>query len=380
MKIVQVTSLFSSVHGGSAEVPYYLSRELAKKEHDITIYTSSFKLRHITPIPKVKLHIFKAWLSVFGFNVTPGIIKRAKEEIRHLDIIHMHNYRTFQNVVVHHYAKKSGVPFVLQAHGSLTTFFQKGWLKRAFDAVWGRHILKDAAKFIAVTRTEAEQYKSMGVSGDRIEIIPNGVDLSEFDNLPRKGEFRKKYGLPDDQRIVLFLGRINKIKGLDLLARAFADLSGSLKDLRLVIVGPDDGYLSSLKKLVAALGISDRVLFSGPLYGREKLEAYVDAEVYVLPSTYEIFGITILEACACGTPVIMTDRCGITDIIKGQAGFVVPFNKDQLRDALLHMLGDDKMRRDFGERGKSLVHERFSWEKIAEQLEKLYHDQVLSSR
>ncbi len=194
---MQVTNLFSPVHGGSAEVPYHLSRELAKRGHEVAIYTSDFKLRqeYIIPIPEVKIHAFKTWLGLAGFHMTPGIMKKAKEEIRHLDIIHMHNYRTFQNVVMHYYAKKCGVPYVLQAHGSLTTFFYKRWLKRIFDAVWGYGILKGASKVIAVTEVEAEQYKSMGVSENKIEIVPNGIDLSEFDNLPERGEFRKKYSL-----------------------------------------------------------------------------------------------------------------------------------------------------------------------------------------
>jgi len=310
------------------------------------------------------------------FHVTPGIIKKTKEEIRHFDIIHMHNYRTFQNIVMHHFAKKCGVPYVLQAHGSLATFFQKGWLKRIFDVIWGRRILKDASKLIASTLIEAEQYKSMGISEHKIEIIPNGIDLSEFDNLPEEGEFRRKYGLGSAQKIILYLGRIHKIKGLALLVKAFADLSKPLRNIKLVIVGLDDGYLPSLKRLIADLEISDKVLFTGPLYGQEKLKAYVDADVYVLPSVYETFPVAVFEACACRTPVVVTDRCGIADVIDGQAGLVVPYDKDQLRDALLHMLGDDKMRLRFSEKGKLLVREKFNWEKVAEQIEKVYQSVI----
>ena len=127
-----------------------------------------------------------------------------------------------------------------------------------------------------------------------------------------------------------------------------------------------------LKKLIADLGISDRILFTGPLYGQEKLKAYVDADVYVLPSSYEIFGITVLEALACGTPVIVTDRCGIADVIDGQAGLVVPYNEEQLRNAVLKLLNDDKMRQRFSQKGKLLVREKFNWERIVEQIEGLY--------
>jgi len=234
-------------------------------------------------------------------------------------------------------------------------------------------VLKDASRVIAVTRTEAEQYKSMGVSEDKIEIIPLGIDLSVFDSLPERGEFRRKYGLGNDQRIILYLGRIHKIKGLDLLAKAFADLSQASNNIKLVIVGPDNGYLPSLKKLITDLEISDKVLLTGPLYGQEKLKAYVDADVYVLPSYYEIFSVTVLEACACGTPVIVTDRCGLADVISGQAGLVVPYDKEQLSNTILHMLSDDKMRRDFSEKGKLLVRQKFNCDKMAEQVERVYN-------
>ena len=373
MKILQVTNLFSPVHGGSAEVPYHLSRELVKRGHEVTVYTSDSKLSrdYINSIPEVRVHSFKTWLGLAKFYMTPGIIRNTREEIKHLDIIHMHNYRTFQNIVVHYYAKKYGIPYVLQAHGSLTTFFQRRRLKRTFDGIWGYGLLKDASKVIAVSQMEDKQYKSMGIGEDKFEIVPNGIDLSEFENLPQRGGFRKNYNLSSDQKIILYLGRIHKIKGLDLLAKAFAQVLNDF-DVKLVITGPDDGYLPTLIRLIKELEIEEKVLFTGPLYGEDKLEAYVDADVYVLPSFYEIFGITVLEALACGIPVIITDRCGIADVINGQAGLVVPYDKEQLQHALLHMLGNVKMRQQFGEKGKLLVCEKFDWEKIAEQVESVY--------
>jgi glycosyltransferase involved in cell wall biosynthesis len=376
MKILQVTPFFSPVHGGSAEVPYQLSKELAKRGHEVAVYTSDYKLgsEYINSIPEIEVRSFKTWLSWTKFFITPGIVVQAKNAIKNFDIVHMHNYYTFQNVILHHYVKKHDIPYVLQAHGSVATYFQRGSLKKIFDAIWGYAILKDASRLIAVTPTEAEQYKNIGVSQDKIEIVPNGIDLSQFENLPQRGGFRRKYGLNDSRKIILYLGRIHKIKGLDVLASAFAGLSGDFNEATLVIAGPDDGYLLALERLIRQLRIEEQVLFTGPLYGREKLQAYVDADVYVLPSSYEIFGITVLEACACGTPVIVTDRCGIAEIVADQLGFAVPYDREQLTNAISHMLTDDKLRRELGEKGKLLVREKFSWEKIAQQVESIYKD------
>jgi len=383
MKVLQVTPTFIPSRFGGVSLFYNLSKNLIKRGHEVIVFTTDIKDRYSRlsnlqsrDIDGIKVYYFRNISNLlatrYRLAFPRGMSVAVKKEISNFDIIHLHNVRTFQNVIIHHYARKYNVPYVLQAHGSLVTFFYRGWQKRIFDAIWGRRILKDATKLIALTPIEAEQYRSMGVSEAKIEIIPNGIDLAEFENLPERGEFRAKHGLDKEQKIILYLGRIHKIKGLDLLARAFADLSKSLNNVKLVIAGSDDGYLPSLKKLVADSGMTGKVLFTGLLYGQEKLEAYIDADVYVLSSFYEIFGITVLEALACGTPVIVTDRCGIANVVDGQAGLVVPYEKDQLRDGLLHMLNDERMRLQFGEKGKSLVREKFDWEKIVEQIENTY--------
>jgi len=374
MKVLQVIDLFSPMHGGAAKVASQISAALASHRHDILVYTSDLGLsqQYISSISGVRVQPFKSWLNLAEFRVTPGIIRQAREQIRHFDVIHLHNYRTFQNMVVCHYARKHGIPYVLQAHGSLTTFSQKRGLKRTFDTVWGYGILRDASKVIAITKIEAEEYRSMGVSPEKIEIVPNGVDLSEFEDLPAKGEYREKRGLRNDDKVILYIGRIHQTKGLDILARAFADLSQVLRNVRLVVAGPDDGYLPSLRKLVIDLGISDKVVFDGLFAGRDKLRAYVDADVHVSFREREPFGLTLIEACACGTPVICSTGCGIADAIDGQVGLAVPYDKGQLQQAMQHILSDDKLRLQFGERGKALVRERFNWERIVGHLEALY--------
>jgi glycosyltransferase involved in cell wall biosynthesis len=377
MKILEVTHVFSSEHFavGGTEIVYHLSKELAKKGHDVSLYTSDYKpdKARIESLQQFKVDVFnfKIWLNLAGFYITPFMLKSAVE-VKHFDVIHMHNYRTFQNIVVAHYAKKYNIPYIFQAEGSLLTFFQKGVLKKVFDAVWGHRMLKDATKVVAASQMEASQYKSIGVDKDKIVIVPFGIDLTEFENLPERGKFRRKYGITDNQKIILYLGRIHKIKGLDLLLEAFTDVSRNLNNVKLVIVGPDDGYLYTMKRLIADLGISSNVLFTGPLYGQEKLKAYVDADVYVLPSFYEDFGLTVLEAIACGTPVIVTDRCGTADVVDGQAGLVVPRDKGQLSSAILNILSDERLRRRFGEGGRKLARGELGWDNVILDVEKIY--------
>jgi len=296
----------------------------------------------------------------------------AMKELAGFDVIHFHEYRTVQNALIHRFAQRYGIPYVLQAHGSLLRRVTKQKLKRIYDELWGYRLLRDATKVIALTIAEAEQYRSMGLAEDKVEVVPNGIDLSEFANLPERGRFRAQWGFGDNQKVVLYLGRLHKTKGLDLLAEAFADLSKLLDDVKLVIAGPDDGNLPALKGLIKELKMEEKVLLTGPLYGRDKLEAYVDADVHVSPRAWEPFGLTLIEACACGTPVICCAGCGIADVIDGQVGLAVPYDRDQLSNAILRMLRDEQMRREFGNKGKLLAHERFDWAKIADQVERIY--------
>lgn len=376
MKILQVVPFFTPLRGGSVTVPYELSKELAKCGHDVTIITTDFEFNkeYAKSIEKggvevIPIHCI-ANIGLFLFS--PGMKKWLKDSIGKFDIVHMHNYRSYQNNVVYRFAKKFDVPYILQAHGSLPRIFGKKKLKKIYDYIWGDKLLNGTERVIAVSNVEIEQYQNMGLDKDKIRIVPNGIDLSEYGQIPKKGEFRRKYSIKDDEKIILYLGRIHRIKGLDLLIEAFGDLSKKYEDIKLVIAGPDDGFLSTLKKQIADFKISDKILFTGPLYRNDKLKAYVDADVYVLPSSYEIFGITVLEACVCGTPVIVTDRCGIADLVNKKAGLVCSCNSGGLQRSITALIHDSKMSDRFSKDGKRLVSENFCMPKIAKQIEKLY--------
>lgn len=383
MKILYVIPYFVPAwdYGGPLQVAYGLSRELVRRGHEVTVYTTDTLSANnrVTEreeiIDKITVKRFKNLSNTFAYRhnifLSLGMFLSMRE-VKGFDVIHMHEYRTLQNALIHHYAKIYGIPYVLQAHGSLLRRITKQRLKKLYDGLWGYKLLRDASKVIALSQTEAEQYKSMGVNQNKIEIVPNGIDLSLYNHLPARGEFRRKYFIGNGEKLILFLGRIHIIKGLDLLVEAWDCLRRESPNAKLVIVGSDDGYLPQLKQLIAKLQSGREIVLTGPLYGRDKLEAYVDADVYVLPSTSEGFPVSVLESCACGTPIIVSDQCGIADIVDNQVGLVVPPNKNQLSAAILHMLSDQKMRQQFGERGKSLVRERFNWERIAEQVEDMY--------
>ncbi len=148
--------------------------------------------------------------------------------------------------MVHNFAMKLGIPYIVQAHGAVSHLSQKKELKKIFDIVWGNKILKDSSGLIALTATESGQYQKMGCPKNKIEIIPNGIDRTKFEELPESGIFRKRYEIKENCKIILYIGRLHTTKGLDLLIDAFYDLNKVQEGTRLVLAGPDDGYLPAI--------------------------------------------------------------------------------------------------------------------------------------
>lgn len=379
MKILQVVQFFSPNHGGSATSPYELSKQLQKKGHEITVLTTDFQMNNvfIDSLEGITVIPFHCQFNIGGLLISSSMNKYLKENIDNFDIIHMHNFRTYQNIITRKYAIRHNVPYILQARGSVLPFFQKQKLKKIFDIFFGYKILHDASKFIALTKTEAEQYTKMGIIKDKIEIIPNGINLKKYENLPIRGMFRKKYGIKDNEKLILYLGRIHKIKGIGMLVDAFSKNTQKSDQIKLIIAGPDDGFISELHKQVESLNINDKVIFTGPLYEQDKLEAYIDSDIYVLPSISECFPNTILEACACGISVIVTTGCGIKDIVEDNCGYVVN-DENSLSEALVNLLTNENLRIKFGEKGCSLVKEKFTWDQVVNEMETLYEKCISS--
>jgi len=155
-----------------------------------------------------------------------------------------------------------------------------------------------------------------------------------------------------------------------------AELIREGKSIRLVIIGPDEGYLPTLMKLIRDLKIEENVTITGFVPAEMKKAAYVDADVYVLPSIYESLPTTVLEAAACGTPVIVMESCQIAYIVKDTFGLVVPNDEHRLRDALLNILTDKNMRNKFGETGRVTVRENYTWSRNVEKVETVYKEVI----
>jgi len=385
MKILHVAHFFYPClsAGGVVNASYQIARMQARDNSVKVISSDACKerlkfeeSRYDVDIDGIKVDYFKNISNRFKIATmldTPiGAIFRIKNQIRDFDVVHVHEHRQTLSIIACYFARRYGIPYVVQAHGSVLPFFQKEGLKNIFDKVFGFKILHGASKVFALTEVEKEQYLKMGVEEDRIEIVPLGINIEEYSDLPEEGIFREKFNISKDDKLIIFIGRVHEIKGLDLLIDAFKELADSEDDVKLAIVGPDDGYMDALNLRIAECDLSDKVIVTGPLYKNEKQEALVDCDLFVMPSKYESFTTSGLEAMACGKPLVLTKNNHIHDWVDGSVGLACDDDKMSLKDAMAEVLFDEELSKKFGMNGRRLIQEKYNWDMINEQILNIY--------
>ena len=401
MKILHVAHFFYPClsAGGVVNASYQIASKQGKDDDVKVISSDSCKERLKFPngrydvdVDGIKVDYFKNLSNGFKLKTmldTPLAAPfKIRKDIKDYDIVHIHEHRQTLAIIASYFARKNNIPYIVQAHGSVLPFFQKEGLKNLFDKVFGFKILHNASCVFALTEVEKEQYLKMGVDEDKIEIVPLGINLEEYENLPAYGKFRSKFNIGENDKLILFVGRIHEIKGLDLLLDAFNDLivqsneKNSLENIdcssiKLAIVGPDDGYLVKLEEKVKEYSLEENVIITGPLYKEEKQEALVDCDLFVIPSKYESFTTSGLEAMACSKPLVLTKNNHIHDWVDGNVGIACEDNKDSLREAIEKVLFDEELSQIFAENGNKLIKEKYNWDIINDQILEIYNKYLI---
>lgn len=378
MRILQVIPFFSPKMGGSPQVVYQAALHLSKRGHQVTVVASDFGIEAARfPDAPFQVKLFPNLFARWGFYLSPGLFPWLLKHIKEFDVVHLHEYRTFQNIAAHALVARLKIPYVLSAHGTLPVIIERKGAKRLFDFLFGKRILAGAQKLVAVSPAEVGQYLQAGIAESRVSIIYNGLNLNEFNNLPLRGSFRSQFSaFGMETKLILYLGRIHKRKGINCLIEAFARLHQLRRDTHLVIAGPDDGDLANLQTISARLGLENFVHFVGPQYGCDRLAAYVDADVFASPAIFEIFGLVAFEALLCGTPVIVGDDCGTGQMISAaDAGYPVPYgNIEQLAQTLQHVLDHTDEAAQKVANGRAFIREKLDWQQISRDYERLYQE------
>jgi glycosyltransferase involved in cell wall biosynthesis len=362
--------------GGPIPVARELSERLAGHGHEVSVVTTTLVDLHSRPSAKTRtetrdgVHVtyLATPLRYRWMGITPSL-PVALERLERPDVVHVLGFRDPVSTGVAAWARTRRVPYVFEPLGMFEPRLRKVALKRALDATLYRGVAGGAAAVVASSEREAGHVRAGGVRVERVRVRGNGFPDPE--SMPAsRGVLRGELPIPEGAPIALYVGRIASGKGIEHLLSAVRELP----DLQLVLVGPDDRH-GAIDQVRAAQS-TGRVHTLGPT-AEPPLHLYKEANVLCLPSEGESFGMAAAEAAAAGTPVVVTDRCGIASFFREGEALVVPYGPAELTAALRRVLGNEELRRSLGAGGIAAAH-RMSWEHVTAHQEEIYRDAIAS--
>jgi glycosyltransferase involved in cell wall biosynthesis len=392
MRILNVTETYAPFleFGGPPVKVRALSEGLARRGHTVGVLTADwgFEKRVQKEKPKIAAErspfgwrsnengvqaiYLPTWLRYRALSWNPAAKRYCRARLQNFDVVHIFGLYDLLGPAVAGACRVRNIPYVLEPIGMFVPIVRNFLLKTFYHFAWGRRLFEGASAVIATSDQEAKELAAGGVPAGKIILRRNGVEIPV--SWPEPGMFRRAHGIAQDAKLILFLGRLSAKKSPDLLLRAFAKLPTELegKPLQLVFAGPDeDGMRAELEQKASQLGVRTRIQFAGPIFGASKWAAYKDADVFVLPSQNENFGNTAAEAVAAGTPVVVTEQCGIAPLVAGEAGLVVPHDSGAVSDALARVLGAEEMHARLAA-GCAKAASRLGWSEPVSEMETLY--------
>ena len=301
------------------------------------------------------------------------------KEAHNIDIMHINGFWSHPVFVGHKVARRSSTPFILRPAGSFEPWRLKNtpvkWLKKKiYINSLGKNIIRDAACLHAASEAEARNFRLMGYRGP-VTIIPNGIN-PDFFSIGNEEDAEDQWPIIKGRQVVLFMSRLSPEKGLDQLIPAWANIvkRREFRDALLVISGPDDrGYQKTVIDMIECFALERNILVTGMVWGQSKVDLYRRADIFVLPSYSENFGIVVIEALACGTPVVTTTGTPWKQLDSFGIGRCVLPTSKSLEEAMLDLLRmSQSERRKMGEAGSQYVHRNFTWENASKRLIEVY--------
>jgi glycosyltransferase involved in cell wall biosynthesis len=390
LKVVQSYYPFQE-QGGPVYKVRALARELVARGHEVTVLTADLGLDlHSKPVKAVSHSPWGAELKEDGIRAiyfpvgakyravtwNPRAASFARECVAAFDLAHFYGLYDLLGPVISRFCRRNGMRYLIEPMGMHRPIDRSFRLKRFWHKTFGKSFWNGADRIVATSELEHRQLREDGVPAAKLLMRYNGLDPSGYYSLPR-GAFRAKWKIPADEPVILFLSRLIPRKGADLLIDAFSEACPDRG--RLVIAGPEGeaGYRGQLERRADEASLGGRVIFAGGLYDDEKRQALVDADVFALPSRYENFANVAAESMACGIPVIVSQSCGISSLVEGRAGLVIPVEKGALVHALRRMLSDQVQYKQF-QMGCRAVVQDLGWDRLAGEMERHYLELTLT--
>ncbi|MFX1519427.1 MAG: glycosyltransferase family 4 protein [Promethearchaeota archaeon] len=370
MKILFLVHRYPPSTGGTQTLAYNLATMFKKKGHSVMVYTSTHPDRPVFEVKDgISIRRFTLRSSLLARflkhprYITPKMIPYLfSSDLNNVDLIHGFGYCTFQSLLTILTRKLRKIPCILtpQYHPWGTIYANTAGIK----------VINSANKIIAQCKSEFTAL-SQFVKKSKIQIIPTGINSSQFLHLP-ENNLKEHFDI-QDEKVILSVGKLAGHKGTDILIKAISLLNQRFKTrIKLLLVGTGQRE-AAYEALVNRLGIQKAVLFMGRVDSTTLLEAYASADVFVFPSLHESFGIALIEAAACGKPIVST-RVGVaSDIIKeSKTGFFCKYSDPHdLARKILRVIGNDSITENAKKYRKSVL-VKFDWSNVITKMEETY--------
>jgi glycosyltransferase involved in cell wall biosynthesis len=397
-KILHVTpSYFPAIQfGGPIQSVHLLNKTLVSKGVEVDVFTTNAGIENNKDYSCTKWSILDGvkvkYFPYYGYihyNFSPQLWKMLKSKVSQYDLVHITAVWNFPVWAAARACQQAGIPYIISPRGTIypeTIALKSSHFKKFYYRFIAKQCLNLAATIHYTAKDEKYKVEASLKLAARGIIIPNGIDLSEFAEVNKSRHFNEFFPEIKGKKYILFLSRINQKKGLNLLVEAFATLTAKFPELYLVIAGPDnEGYGTIIKTMLAEKGVLQQTFFTGLLNGEKKIAAYRDAELFVLPSYSENFGMSVVEAMACGTAVIVSEQVGISPDIQAQeAGLVVKTNPNSISESIALLLENTYLKKKIAGNGRQMANNYYNIHAVAskfiEQYKSIIYERNKSTR
>lgn len=374
------------VVGGIARVVHDLSHRLISDGHEVTVVTYKdgnvpyFEDDDGVQVYRVDNFMISSnnfidWIMQLNFNM----IAKAGEIIAekgNFDVIHAHDWLTAYAGKTLKYAYNTPLVSTIHATEAGRNSGIRGETQKYINDTEWMLTYESSEVIVNSNYMKNELQRLFGLPYEKINVVPNGVNLNLFNNIEKDYDFRRKFAM-DNEKIILFIGRLVYEKGIQTLIAAMPKILSNYHDSKLIVAGKG-GMIDELRAQVSALGLNDKVYFTGYLAAKDVQRMYKCADISVFPSTYEPFGIVALEAMLSGTPVVVSDVGGLNEIVEHGVNGMKSYagNPNSLADSILTLLYDQKLCDTVTKNAKLKVKTEYNWTKIAQDTHLAYQKAI----
>lgn len=383
MKLLVVVPALGTVYGGPSKSVIELAQSLGRTGINIDLVTTNANGSTVVDAPlrqwiqkdHYRVQYFP-YLGIGDYKLSASITRWMFQNVCTYDLVQTNAIFSVPNLSAYLACRRHAVPYVVIPRGMLEPWAlsYKAWKKKIYYALFERPALQRASALQMLASIEAAQIEPLKINSPLI-ISPNGVRRQDFETLPSAEFFYEEFPETRHKKLVLFLGRIDPKKGLDLLAESFGKVLTQFPSAHLVIAGPNSvGFLPTVRRYLADNNCIDAATFTGMLTGKMKYSALAAAHYYVAPSYSEGFSMSVLEGMAAGLPCIITTGCNFPEAAQANAAYVVDANAKALTSALTQCLSDPEAALAMGKNARQLIFNHYTWDKIASDLSDTYQD------